>query len=173
MFTFTTEVPWVPSHHCLSMSMECLTVCLFQHHSPGPNLKNGTVCPRDGFAWPGAQGEQCRKATSESTTAPWTEVFWMRQLSPTNHQFHWNVVSWGYFQLRLVTEPCAQELLCAIAVSSASKNTPLSGLSRHRRYLSAGEPLPAATSQVPVSTPAPPSRAGRTSCNYLLPVPMF
>lgn len=63
-------------------------VCLFQHRLPGPNLKNGTVCLRDGFAWPGAQGEQCRKATSESTTAPWTEEFWMRQLGPTNQQFH-------------------------------------------------------------------------------------
>lgn len=172
MLTFTSVVPWCHHITVSSSAWRLWHGCLFQHHSQVPPyemiLCYGSAPETD------LPGQEPRESTAErlpqsSLPAPWTEVFWMRPLGPTNQRLHWRAVSWGYFQPCLVN----RAMISGAFMCYCSFFNFLPWMPPFWTYLGpdgmsfAGKVLPAVNSQVLMSRPALPSRAGRTSPNDL------
>lgn len=110
MLTFTSEAPWVPSCHCLSVITEALMwLPVPATHTMSQPNKCILCC---GSA-PETAAPGLGRGYKGCLTSPQTEVSWMRQLGP-NQYFYCTVVSWVYLQLCLVTEPWPQKASCAV-----------------------------------------------------------
>lgn len=147
-------------HHVSVWSQSLWCGCLFQQLTPCPSLKNVSCAVGLPQRLLLLARSPRRAGYKGCLTSHQTEVFWMRQLGPTNQYFHWNVVSWVCFQPCLVTEPS-----CAVRISSASPTNaphPSWAYEGPEGTSLAGGAFLIMNSQVPVSRPAPPRRAGRT-----------